>query len=247
MKYRNIIVKYSRIKIVILITLLAVFATIILYFFLSNVFNEKIAEAGIVMSIVIPSIIAPSISWYMIGLLLKLNNMEIEARRQVIFDSLTKVKSRQAFLEQAEDIHKLMIRDNLALAILYIDIDNFKKINDTYGHNAGDEVLKSFASLMKKHARQSDLLGRLGGEEFAFALPKTHTQGAIKFADNLRYLLKSNPFIQSNVIISYTISIGISILDDSNQVSLDELIIQADKALYTAKESSKDCTINYKQ
>ena len=190
-------------------------------------------------------IIAPLICWYLITLLIKIHYLEVEMRNLATCDSLTKTMSRKTFLTNGKLLYKLDKRDASTLAVLYIDIDNFKKINDTYGHSTGDEVLKSFGSILNNNKRDSDIVGRLGGEEFAFVLPKTNKYGALQFADNLREIIKKQTIKDNNTPIKYTASIGISILDKNNKVSFEELLKQSDEALYRAKRSGKDCTIIY--
>jgi diguanylate cyclase (GGDEF)-like protein len=251
---REKLIRLGLIKTVMLISLITVLAALSLYLFIGYFLlkhilygsvTKEIYIAGIILTILISSIIAPIISWYIIDLLIKIHNLEVEMRYSATYDSLTKVMGRKAFLTNSEVLFQLNKRDNSSLAMLYIDIDDFKKVNDIHGHAIGDEVLKSFGYLSNNNKRDCDLVGRLGGEEFAFILPQTDDKGAIQFADNLRNIIKSHSLIHNNNIIRYTISIGVSIYNGNNQINLDTLIRQSDTALYIAKNSGKNKTILY--
>lgn len=183
----------------------------------------------------------------MIGLLIKIHHLEVEMRKLATYDSLTNIFSRKAFLTNSESLLSLTKKDKSILAILYIDIDNFKQINDTYGHNVGDEVLKSFGKILKNSKKENDIVGRLGGEEFAFLLSKTDIKGAIEFANKLHTIINKDKVPYSNTVLQYTVSIGVSIFNQNNQVELQTLLQQSDEALYQAKHSGKNCTKLYKE
>ena len=140
---------------------------------------------------------------------------------------------------------QFMRRKGLTTAVLYIDIDDFKKINDAYGHSGGDAVLEHFGKLLREDSRASDLIGRLGGEEFAVLLPETGREGALRFAQKIRTHAERTRVPCGATEISYTVSIGFSICEASDNLSLEELIRQADTALYVAKKSGKNCVMEY--
>jgi len=245
MNIRKKIIQIGHKKAVLFISLFSIISSVLIYIPVGYLLEGEVKLVGIIISIIAPMIIAPSVSWHLLKLLVEINNLEVEMRELITFDSLTKVMSRNAFLTNAQTIYELAKREESVVSILYVDIDYFKKINDTYGHSIGDEVLKSFGKLATEHKRKSDLIGRLGGEEFAFILPKTDTKGAMDFADNLRNLIKQNVKKYNNIEIAYTVSIGVSIFDKS-EANLDELINQADEALFLAKNAGRDCTMLYK-
>jgi len=242
---RETIIKLGRVKTIIVIALIAIIGSVLVFIPIGYLLLGEIHPVDIIIAMLIPMIISPIISWYTVGLIFKIHNLEVKMRELATFDSLTKVMSRKAFLTNALTIYELMQRNKLSLAILYIDIDNFKNINDTYGHIVGDEVLKDFGHILKEYKRGSDLVGRLGGEEFAIVLPKTDVEGATTFADNLRKTVNNSIVKYKDITISYTISIGISVLDQNNHVDFNNLIKQSDEALYFAKNSGKNCTKLY--
>jgi len=242
---RNKIVKLGRSKIVGIITLISIAISILVYMVIGYLIEGNIAITGILIAIIVSLIMAPLISWYMIGLLIKVHYLEIEMRTLATYDSLTKVLARKAFLTNAQNIYQIHQREKNILSILYIDIDDFKNINDTYGHKIGDDVLKSFGKILQDNKRESDIVGRLGGEEFAYILPSTNNDGAEQFSNNLRKIVNSQTIQLNNIDLTYSISIGVSVLNN-NTIDLETLIHQADEALYIAKHSGKDCTIIYK-
>ena len=124
-----------------------------------------------------------------------------------------------------------------------LDIDDFKNINDTYGHYAGDKVLKIVAKKCKESLRETDLIGRYGGEEFAILLPHTEKQEAAIVVERLRKSIADCRIPYGDRIISITVSIGLAVMDERMQ-TLDQLMIKADEALYIAKSNGKNCIIS---
>ena len=158
-------------------------------------------------------------------------------------DPLTGLRNRRYFFEEAGKLWTLAKRQNSKLACIVIDIDNFKKINDTYGHNIGDEVLKDFAKHLKDFfRRKSDLIARTGGEEFTLLIGYEERERLLEYLENLRKKIEENCLkIQENseeIKIKYTISMGVEL---DLKESLKEMIISADHKLYKSKERGKNC------
>lgn len=244
---RTRIIKLGLVKTVFLITLFSIISSITMYIAVWYFFLEELLFSGIVMSTLTPAILTPLISWYIIKLLIKIHQSEIEMEKLITYDHLTTVMARQPFLINAQTIYNASKRDKLSMAVLYIDIDDFKKINDTYGHFIGDKVLISFGEILNTTKRASDLVGRLGGEEFAFILPSSDADGAKKFASKLIKIINETVIPFDDFKIKFAISIGIAIFNQNNLVSLDELFKQSDKALYIAKNSGKNCSELYSE
>jgi len=121
---------------------------------------------------------------------------------------------------------------------MMLDIDHFKKINDTYGHLAGDFVLKEIAKIVKNLIRKSDICGRFGGEEFVILLPNTKLSGAMKLAERIRETIQNHTFDFNGKKINVTVSIGITSVGVND--SYESLISRADEALYEAKEKGRN-------
>jgi diguanylate cyclase (GGDEF)-like protein len=154
-------------------------------------------------------------------------------------DFLTGVSSRLYFYEQSQSAFEFARRANMPLSILLFDIDKFKTINDTYGHDSGDEVLKKFASKIKENLRQSDIFGRLGGEEFCICINNIDIKGAVALANKLRIVIeRTNCDVESRVI-NITTSIGVAQMNSGDD-NIDDIIKRADIALYQAKTKGRN-------
>jgi len=154
-------------------------------------------------------------------------------------DSLTGIGNRRHFLERASDELARSRRYGLPLVFLMIDVDNFKAINDSHGHHAGDEVLKSMAETLKHTMRATDIVGRLGGEEFGVLLIQTEMEEALVTAERLLKGLHSVCIPTQTGSICYTVSIGAAAYDGEDD-SVDSLMKRADMALYQAKKTGRN-------
>jgi len=156
-----------------------------------------------------------------------------------ITDGLTSLHNHRYFYERLESEFSRAKRYKSSLSCIFIDIDDFKNLNDTYGHKVGDEVLKKIGSLIKGVVRESDIAARYGGEEFAILLPQTEGKGAMDMAGRLHEAVRECAF-QHLVEGSVTISLGVSTFRGDGGKSPDHLVQMADKAMYKAKSLGKD-------
>jgi len=162
-----------------------------------------------------------------------------ELKRLATTDTLTGLSNRAHFMDAAEAELRRADRFNRDLAVLMLDLDFFKRINDQYGHAAGDEALRVFSRVLVKETRVVDLLGRIGGEEFTVLLPETGIQAALLMAERLRAAVEQASFVfHHSAPISFTVSIGVSLLQAGD--SLDSLLARADNALYQAKHAGRN-------
>ncbi len=161
-----------------------------------------------------------------------------EIEKKSIIDDLTKCYNKAEIISQIERFLLLFLRHKEPFSLLMFDIDFFKKVNDTYGHLAGDFVLKELTKIIKSNLRKSDIMGRFGGEEFLIILPKTKLPGAMRLAKRMNEEVKNHKFIYEEVNIKVTISIGITTPTRSDSVA--SLIDRCDKALYDAKKNGRD-------
>jgi diguanylate cyclase (GGDEF)-like protein len=153
-------------------------------------------------------------------------------------DTLTGMNNRRGLQMMLDAMIPLSNRNNRCLSIITIDIDFFKKINDTYGHDGGDIVLKDFAELIMKSHRKSDISCRLGGEEFVLVLPDTGKEGANIIAEKLRQNTESLDINLENKKVKITASFGVA--TNCSNIDVDAMLKDADKALYTAKSSGRN-------
>jgi diguanylate cyclase (GGDEF)-like protein len=161
-------------------------------------------------------------------------------RQQVNKDSMTNLNNHQRFRELLQQETARSARYFNPLSLIFADIDNFKSINDAYGHLAGDRVIRTIAGSLKSELRDSDLVARYGGEEFAIILPETEKAGAWEVAERLRIKIDSFRIIHEDNFIHPTMSFGVASLQPGANDSIDELIQMADKALYKAKKQGKN-------
>lgn len=159
--------------------------------------------------------------------------------RLACVDGLTGLNNRRHFLTLIESEWSRFQRYGRPLALLMIDIDFFKSVNDTFGHDAGDAVLRAVSETMHKSKRSSDIAGRLGGEEFALVLPEATPDRAMAAAERYRTLIGGRPVIAKGRQISVTVSVGVS-LAEAGMAGFDELLKRADVALYEAKNSGRN-------
>jgi diguanylate cyclase (GGDEF)-like protein len=162
-------------------------------------------------------------------------------REAAATDPLTGIPNRGAFVEQAERMLARSGLDHVAVAVLMLDLDHFKSINDHYGHAAGDGVLIAFADLLRAAARSKDAIGRLGGEEFGALLWDVSSIQAVEVAARLRRALVERRIVCDGHAIAATVSIGVA-FDAVGGEGIDRMLALADRALYRAKHNGRNCT-----
>jgi two-component system, cell cycle response regulator len=131
-------------------------------------------------------------------------------------------------------------RYSLVLTILMVDIDHFKRINDTMGHLVGDTVLRQLGDLLRREVRSVDSVARYGGEEFVIVLPETGTHGALVFAERMRQRIQVQPFGDGGTPLSVTVSIGVATFPDQKITNPESFLALADTALYRAKADGRN-------
>ena len=167
--------------------------------------------------------------------------LQQELERQARMDYLTGLSNRRYFIEQAESEITRMQRFDRPLSVFMLDIDHFKRVNDTYGHQAGDDVIKHLAGQCMQCLREVDIVGRMGGEEFAILLPETDRDQAQQVAERLRSLVSQSKVpLASGLPLSFTVSIGVTTLAAKTKINIDTLLNQADEALYQAKNAGRN-------
>lgn len=154
-------------------------------------------------------------------------------------DPLTGIANRREFMRRSEEEMSRSYRNKTDLCMMVIDFDHFKEINDEYGHQAGDKALKDFVKLTKEVMRPSDLLGRIGGEEFALLLPETNIRSAVKVGERLRQHIEDTPIIVGNKSVNLTISIGIAQYKPKVD-TVKKWLHRADEMLYLAKDEGRN-------
>ena len=253
---RNRIASLGLGKTVALITFIVLTLTILIYGVIALVLNYLIdyqpTLAGLIFPVITPLIITPFVSAFFVKLILKLHRLEGEVRELATDDALTGLLNRRTFLSATELMMNEALRHKTQFAVILLDLDHFKKVNDTYGHIAGDEVLRAVGTICKKQPRKSDVVGRYGGEEIIFFLPNCDEDNAIALCDRIHQAIRTTfvPFQENTITL--TTSIGIYIHSDGDKTgdgnlrSLDYFINLADLALYEAKDKGRNQTCIYR-
>ncbi len=170
--------------------------------------------------------------------ILELENELKKTRLKNTKDHLTGTLNRKAYEDELRKFDEKYKRLGTDFAIIFFDIDHFKNVNDTYGHEGGDVILKTFASLILKLTRDIDIVGRYGGEEFVVAIHYKNIEELEKYITRIKSVVTKNKFIYKEHKVSITFSAGIELR--SNTFSIDETINNADKLLYKAKKTGRD-------
>ena len=165
--------------------------------------------------------------------------LQIEANT----DPLTEVSNRRPFLKTMKSEFTRAQLTGRPLSVAMIDLDHFKRVNDTYGHDAGDEVLRKVSDLLIMEFRSIDLIGRLGGEEFAIVFPQTGLAGAHIACDRIRSVIESTPIHVDGQEIFVTASMGIATMGKGTRTEA-ELLKLADEQLYEAKTAGRNCVLS---
>ncbi len=173
---------------------------------------------------------------------LELEEINIELKELAERDSLTKLYNRRFFMNIANNIILLEKREKKQTSILMFDIDNFKMINDNYGHPIGDLVLSTLGDIILENSRKSDIASRIGGEEFIILLPNTDLVSAKKHSESLKQIIE-NTIIETNSFkFNFTVSLGLTQVKDDDD--LEKVITRVDKYLYQAKENGKNIIVS---
>jgi diguanylate cyclase (GGDEF)-like protein len=168
-----------------------------------------------------------------------------ELERRAYTDYLTGLANRRHFLEKAESELTRTMRYGRELSLLMLDLDHFKQVNDTYGHKVGDLVLKKLSEVCQSALRDVDIIGRMGGEEFAVLLPETGSEQAMQAAERLRTAIAcAHVPLGSGLPLRFTASLGVTTLRETD-ANIDMLLNQADQALYQAKNEGRNRACMY--
>lgn len=168
-----------------------------------------------------------------------IRNKNKELNELLITDGLTKLYTRGYLMKKIKEEKTRYKRYKASFTLIMCDIDHFKKVNDTYGHDAGDLILKEVSKLMQNASRAQDTIARWGGEEFMILLPETTMAEAYHVAERMLLELREKVYTYENEEISVTMSFGLAMYEPKE--SIDELIKSVDEKLYEAKDSGRDC------
>lgn len=169
--------------------------------------------------------------------------LENQLHKMALTDPLTGIANRRCFVDSVESELSRCRREQQGVSFLLLDLDHFKKINDTYGHQGGDQALKSVSETIRQTLRQYDIFGRIGGEEFAVFLGNTDLTTAVDIAERLRQAIEKQVIVFDQVSFQVTTSVGLTSLPSS--VEFEQLYLHADEALYRAKQAGRNRVVTY--
>lgn len=161
-------------------------------------------------------------------------------KNMAIYDALTGLHNRRFFEERLEAEAQKCFHSNIPLSLVMVDIDFFKKVNDTFGHTEGDQVLCRISSLLKTSVRKKDIVARYGGEEFILILPEARLEESFVIAERIRHLVENTLFEVRKTQVNLTLSMGVSSFPSHQVKSKEELVEMADQALYDAKRGGRN-------
>jgi diguanylate cyclase (GGDEF)-like protein len=175
----------------------------------------------------------------------ELSELNDQLKRISLTDGLTQIENRRSLNERLHEMWNHSVRLHEPISLVMCDIDKFKSVNDEYGHQAGDAVLKEFAQLLKAEAREIDRVGRYGGEEFLLILPGTVLDAAVTFAERLREKVAGHTFSYEGGTLCRTMSCGVASSPHPKVKDEDALLRSADNALYVAKETGRNKVVRF--
>ncbi|MDZ7856435.1 GGDEF domain-containing protein [Sphaerotilus sp.] len=219
---------------------LSVVASVALTLVWHLVAGWSLQSQGMVMAALVPVPIASVCAAFTLKLILALDQAMVRLEELAMTDSLTNVRNRRCFMQAAALEFERATRHNRPMAIVLIDVDHFKRINDRHGHQVGDKALIDIARACQATLRKTDLLARFGGEEFIVLLPETGQREAVRLAERMRSAVATDVQLPDRAQVGLvTISLGAVALSRATP-TLDLLIQAADQALYDAKRAGRD-------
>jgi diguanylate cyclase (GGDEF)-like protein len=191
----------------------------------------------------VPIMVAVPVCYVMAGMALKLSEAHAQLKLLAHTDELTGLTNRRSFFERADEVLERASENGDDLALLIIDADYFKQLNDTYGHATGDAALQFITERLERCVRKTDLLCRLGGEEFAILLPGMDETGGSRLADRILEKIANQPMVWDSKIIEMSVSCGVA--DTTVSYEMTPLFKAADDALYAAKSDGRNRRVVY--
>jgi diguanylate cyclase (GGDEF)-like protein len=200
--------------------------------------GEERAPLNLHAVLVLEAMLAAFCVAYLLGSMAR-ERIVLKLQRDALIDPLTEVANRRAFFEQGERLFRRARQSRQLVAVLAFDLDRFKAVNDRFGHQAGDRVLRVFCDVATASLRPGDLFGRIGGEEFACLLPNASHAAGMLVAERIRARFASLDVIVDGTAIDATVSVGVT-SSEGQELSLPGLVAVADRALYDAKERGRN-------
>ena len=241
---RKLLRKIGYIKVMLILTIAAIIVAEILAYVVIKTFSFPYLPSTPIVTFGVTLLTTPFISWALLKLLFDLDEMEEKMYFLATYDSMSMLLRREAFFQCATRVHHAAQQYAQSYSIAIIDIDNFKSINDTYGHDGGDKIIAHFGQILLDLFSLDNPVGRIGGEEFALLFP-IDTENMEKEMEAIHTILHEASIVYDGDLIGYTVSIGIFENSIPDKITLDEALSYADKALYEAKRTGKNKSVIY--
>ena len=236
---RKSIQKYGTVKLTLLITLLSILLSLVITILVNYLFNnEFVGFMGVFVAILVPALLAPTFSSIQFALMSQLYDAEEQLHQLAITDELTQTYNRRHFIELAGQVMEQSKNNGGTFTIVILDMDNFKEINDTYGHLAGDQILRHFGEICRKALPESVLLARYGGDEFVFLLCDAGAEQVAQSIKALRNAVAQTHLQLGEKLLTIQASLG-SATYHPTIVDLDTLLAQADQEMYLEKRAKR--------
>ncbi len=221
-------------------TVLSVAASVLIATLLHRVvFHAPMSDSAWSATLLAPALIAPAMSVLMLRLALQLDALQDRLNQVIHVDHLTSLHNRRFFMQELNAEVERARRTGSRFALAMVDVDDFKRINDQYGHPAGDEVLRQVARACRQAVRASDVVARIGGEEFAFLFPDSTLESAGELASRLLLGIRALQPRFGQRQLALSVSVGLTALGGAD-CELERALRLADRALYAAKAAGKD-------
>lgn len=237
--FKRWVLRLGATKSVVLITVVSLALSLLVTSLSFLISGLPIDPSVLLVAAIVPMIVAPLASSAMVNLLFELDEAHRTVHEQSITDALTGVHNRRHFFEAAQVEFARAQRRGSPVSLLMIDGDNFKRINDIYGHLCGDQVLQQIAWACRDSVRGHDLVARLGGEEFAVLLAEAGAAEAHRVAERIRHRIAESELTYAGQRVSFTVSIGVAVWQPT-ATPLEQVMNRADQALYRAKRMGKN-------
>jgi len=232
--FRTILRRHGIVSTVVGITVISILLSLGITWSVSVLMNTRPLREDLVIAILVPLLIVPLMTLQLLRLLSHLDTTEQQLRVLSYTDELTQLYNRRYFMQYVSQEFKRAQRSGQSFVIAILDLDNFKQINDQWGHLAGDQVLQALSRQFEGTMRQADICARYGGDEFIFLFPNTNRQQVQIWADRLYKTFAETPIHLDGREISPRFSVGVAVFRPS-VASLGDLFKQADDSLYQAK------------
>ena len=232
---RNLLIRLGLLRSTLALTALSVLISVLLTVAIGTLMGRKSSQVSLWIAIIVPAIVAPIYSVPFMRLLIRLDGAESRLRELSRRDGLTGLYNRAHFIELAERELERTLRYGEPFSVAILDIDGFGQVNDLHGHSAGDKLLQVVGDVCLRNLRQTDVVARFGGDEFALLLPHTGEKSAQACVERICKTLAGTSVPLYGQALHFTVSAGVATYDESC-TELDMILQQADKALCQAKE-----------